>query len=150
MNRTVNHFIANKDESAVLDYLSDEKRKQDYIWYLKNQTDVNKFKAAISVARNLKVDILKDEKIKNQREKADKLDFVIVNMAQSFNKAYEKNETFNIDEAIEDILLAKSEDQKEKIKAKDELKEMLDVDEGRNQRQPTDRSRSTKGRFDDD
>lgn len=123
LNKTVNNFIKQGDDNGLNEYL--KKRDYDYMYYVANQTEINKFKNVLRAANDMLAEIKQSEDLLKD-EKIAKLQLAITTTAQEFQKTYKSGSTFKIDGVLNDILIkSKSgdrEDKQEMKKFKNEYK----------------------------
>ena len=121
INKTVNNYVADNADKKLENYLSDEKRKKDYQFFVKNQTEINKFKDVLRYSRELKRDILEDKNLTNEikKENAKNIDDIITDAALDFRDKYKEDGVFNVSQKLNEIInkaKEKKSDRKEKIK----------------------------------
>ncbi|MGV8131612.1 MAG: LPD38 domain-containing protein [Candidatus Pacearchaeota archaeon] len=128
MNKTVNKLISTSNESKMLDMFSDESTKEDYKFYLQNQTAINKFKTVLRVARQLKIYAMKESSGKGYIQNVDKINYMVVRTAQEFQKAYNDKSIFGIDPYLMDLYNMFQEGKKTDREKKEQLKDELGIE----------------------
>ena len=98
INKTVNRFLSTGEENRLAGYLS--QNGKEYKYYIENQTNINKFKNFLTVARDI-------SKEGNTKEIND----VISKVASGFEKKIELNQKFDLNELIENELKEKKIDE---------------------------------------
>ena len=102
LNKQVNEYLSTNDIEKVENYL--DGREYDYKFYLKNQTQINKFKNVLRAVKELRYEIFRDPNIKDKRDKINQIENKVTEVAKKFQEAYDKNELFSINAYLSQIL----------------------------------------------
>ena len=126
----MNNFIEEENSEKLKNYLLDEK-KENYKWYIENQTELNKFKAALGFSHDLKKNIMNDKNISDEAKKTSigNLEKSIMNMAIVANNAFEKKEKIILSESIKGLHSKKKIQESEKGGNIKKLKEELGLEQ---------------------
>ena len=122
INKQVNNYININETIKLDDYLLG--KESDYKFYLKNQTEINKFKNVLRAVRDLRYEIMKDENISDKRDKIKEIEMQVTDVAREFKKAYDNNEKFIIGKSLAKIL----SDKKQKDKYANKKKKLFKTD----------------------
>lgn len=117
INKAVNKFIGEGRESELKEYL--DKHESDYRFYLKNQTQINKFKEAIRAVKSVSSELYAS----GNHEQVKELNREIMNIAAQFNSAYVSKSDFNLSVVLKNVLDEKKRRDVEIRKNREELKE---------------------------
>jgi ParB-like chromosome segregation protein Spo0J len=115
INSTVNKLVKENRDAELKDYLSG--KEDDYKFYLKNQTQINKFKDVIRAVRSLQSEMYQKNET-GKVEKSEALNKEILAMAQSFGEKYKEKSIFVVSKGLRNL---KRETTSESYKEKREL-----------------------------
>jgi DNA polymerase III sliding clamp (beta) subunit (PCNA family) len=127
LNNLINQAIEKLDSNEAMKLLESKKgRIEDYQWYLKNQTQINRFREIIRGHREFLTEILADPNEQNKEDKIIEIKSIITNIAQDFLEAYNNKEKFVIDKSLnfikEDIKRREKTQRREVSKFKRNIK----------------------------
>jgi len=123
VNKAVNTYIKAYDEEAIQKYLSNPEIEKDYRYYLKNSKTINRFRDVLIFSRQLKKNIIEDDSISDKRAALDSMNYSLTELAWKFRESYEKNESFKLTPAIDEMLKQAKLRDKDLKKKRDAVKQ---------------------------
>jgi hypothetical protein len=110
IHKTFKSYMDKEEYDKGKEYI--EKNKDEYDFYIKNQTNLNKFKKFLVIARDIAF---------TEKDKADEINDIVFEVAKDFKKKMREGISFELNDKIIEILSKKKRTDKEQKEYEEEI-----------------------------